>query len=78
MATSKTGAMPRPQKKIEMYSNTYFGACLLGGIVACGPTHTAVTPLDLVKCRRQVDPNIYSSNLQAWRQIGAKEGKRVG
>jgi solute carrier family 25 phosphate transporter 3 len=41
-----------------------------------GPTHTAVTPLDLVKCRRQVDPNIYKSNISAWRSIFAKEGVR--
>lgn len=45
-------------------------------LAACGPTHTAVTPLDLVKCRRQVDPKIYSSNIQAWRSIIAKEGVR--
>jgi solute carrier family 25 phosphate transporter 3 len=41
-----------------------------------GPTHTAVTPLDLVKCRRQVDPKIYTSNIQAWRSIFSKEGLR--
>lgn len=41
-----------------------------------GPTHTAITPLDLVKCRRQVDPSIYKSNAQAWRSIFAKEGIR--
>lgn len=41
-----------------------------------GPTHTAVTPLDLVKCRRQVDPNIYKSNLSAWRKIFAGDGLR--
>lgn len=41
-----------------------------------GPTHTAVTPLDLVKCRRQVDPKIYTSNVQAWRTIFSKEGLR--
>lgn len=29
-----------------------------------------------MKCRRQVDPNIYSSNLSAWRSIYAKEGLR--
>jgi len=63
-------------QQIELYSNTYFGACALGGVIACGPTHTAVTPLDLVKCRRQVDPKIYSSNFSAWRQIFAKEGLR--
>lgn len=27
-----------------------------------------------MKCRRQVDPKIYSSNLSAWRSIFAKEG----
>ena len=43
---------------------------------ACGPTHTAVTPLDLVKCRRQVDAKLYKSNFQAWRSIMAKEGLR--
>jgi len=43
---------------------------------ACGPTHTAVTPLDLVKCRRQVDPSIYKSNTQAWSKIYKGEGLR--
>jgi solute carrier family 25 phosphate transporter 3 len=43
---------------------------------ACGPTHTAVTPLDLVKCRRQVAPERYTSNLGAWRSIYRAEGLR--
>ena len=41
-----------------------------------GLTHTAVTPLDLVKCRRQVDPKLYKGNLEAWRLIGRAEGFR--
>jgi solute carrier family 25 phosphate transporter 3 len=45
--SNKLEAM-RPQKKIELFSGTYFAACTIGGIVACGPTHTMVTPLDLV------------------------------
>jgi len=65
-----------PQRKIELFSGTYFAACTLGGIIACGPTHTAVTPLDLVKCRRQVDSKLYSSNISAWRTIFRKEGLR--
>jgi solute carrier family 25 phosphate transporter 3 len=89
-------SLPKPQKKIELFSGNYFAACTLGGIIgifhsilpkhvtysqltslpACGPTHTAVTPLDLVKCRRQVDSKLYSSNFQAWRTIMAKEGLR--
>ncbi|KIW24453.1 uncharacterized protein PV07_10165 [Cladophialophora immunda] len=65
-----------PFGKIEPYSTKYFAACMLGGVVACGPTHTLVTPLDLVKTRRQVDPKIYKSNLQGWSSIYAKEGVR--
>jgi len=71
----KLGSL-KPQKKIELYSGNYFAACTLGGIIACGPTHTMVTPLDLVKCRRQVDSKLYKSNAQAWKLIYAKEGLR--
>ncbi|KAK7949357.1 uncharacterized protein PG986_010243 [Apiospora aurea] len=66
----------KPKSAIELYSPTYFAACTLGGIIACGPTHTSVTPLDLVKCRRQVDSSIYKSNAQAFRKIYATEGLR--
>ncbi|QKX59880.1 uncharacterized protein TRUGW13939_07022 [Talaromyces rugulosus] len=74
MATTQDKKLPFG--KIDLYSSRYFYACTLGGIIACGPTHTAVTPLDLVKCRRQVDPSIYKSNVSAWRSIFAKEGLR--
>jgi hypothetical protein len=37
-----------PFGKIELYSPKYYAICTLGGIVACGVTHAAVTPLDLV------------------------------
>lgn len=40
-------------------------ACSLGGIVACGATHTAVTPLDVVKCNMQTDPKNYTGIVQA-------------
>jgi solute carrier family 25 phosphate transporter 3 len=61
---------------IELYSAKYYAACTVGGILACGTTHTAVTPLDLVKCRRQVDPNLYKGNFEAWKKIGNAEGIR--
>jgi solute carrier family 25 phosphate transporter 3 len=35
-----------------------------------------VTPLDLVKCRRQVDDKLYKSNSQAWKMIYRSEGLR--
>jgi solute carrier family 25 (mitochondrial phosphate transporter), member 3 len=46
------------------------------GVIACGPTHTSVTPLDLVKTRRQVSPGIYKSNIAGWSSIWKAEGLR--
>ncbi|OJD10608.1 hypothetical protein AJ78_08428 [Emergomyces pasteurianus Ep9510] len=66
---SKTG-------HIELYSGKYYASCILGGTLACGLTHTLVTPLDLVKCRRQVDPKMYKGNFEAWGKIGRAEGVR--
>jgi solute carrier family 25 phosphate transporter 3 len=62
--------------KIEMYSPKFYAACTLGGLLACGVTHTAVTPLDLVKCRRQVDSKLYRGNIEAWGKIARAEGVR--
>ncbi|EDO16131.1 hypothetical protein Kpol_1070p14 [Vanderwaltozyma polyspora DSM 70294] len=59
---------------IELYTSKFYATCTLGGIVACGPTHSSVTPLDLVKCRLQVNPDLYTSNLQGWKQIIKTEG----
>lgn len=62
--------------KIELYSAKYYAACTFGGLMACGLTHWAVTPLDLVKCRRQVDSKMYKGNFQAWSMISRAEGIR--
>lgn len=62
--------------EIKLYSAKYFTACTIGGILACGVTHWAVTPLDLVKCRRQVDSKLYTGNFQAWKKIARAEGFR--
>merc|ERR1712080_738887 len=45
----------------EFGSQKYFLLCAVGGVLSCGITHTAVTPLDLVKCRLQVDAAKYKS-----------------
>lgn len=42
-------------KGIPLYTSQFYGACAVGGTLACGVTHWLVTPLDLVKCRRQVN-----------------------
>jgi len=45
----------------EFGSSKYFALCAFGGVLSCGITHTAVTPLDLVKCRLQVNKEYYKS-----------------
>ncbi|EDW48680.1 phosphate carrier protein, mitochondrial [Drosophila sechellia] len=60
----------------EFGSNHYFLLCGLGGIISCGSTHTMVVPLDLVKCRLQVDPAKYKSVFTGFRISLAEEGVR--
>ena len=65
-----------PFGKIEPNSTKYFASCMIGGAIACGPTHASVTPLDLVKTRRQIDSKMYSGNFSAWSGIYRAEGVR--
>ena len=61
---------------IELYSPKYFAACGVGGILSCGLTHAAMTPLDLVKCNAQANPQLFKSTMQGFNLIlsgGAQE-----
>ncbi|KAA1127049.1 Cu/Pi carrier [Puccinia graminis f. sp. tritici] len=53
----------------QLHSTRYYTACISAGVAACGLTHALVTPLDLVKCRRQVDKTLYRGNLDGWIKI---------
>ena len=53
-STTRSFVIPSPTEKILMYSPAFYGACVAGGVLSCGLTHMAVTPLDLVKCNMQV------------------------
>ena len=52
----------------EFGSTKYFVLCSLGGVLSCGITHTAVTPLDLVKCRLQVDYSLFIIHFTPFRE----------
>ncbi|OAV87919.1 hypothetical protein PTTG_08687 [Puccinia triticina 1-1 BBBD Race 1] len=66
---SATGVGAASKASIELYSTKYYTACAGGGVLACGLTHALVTPLDLVKCRRQVDKTLYKGNMDGWSKI---------
>lgn len=58
----------------DVHDTSYYLKCMLGGAIACGATHMIVTPLDLVKCRRQVNPDMYPSLVAGIRTVAAKDG----
>ena len=60
----------------EYGSMKYFALCGLGGVLSCGITHTLVVPLDLVKCRLQVDPDKYKNVVNGFRVTLREDGIR--
>jgi solute carrier family 25 phosphate transporter 3 len=64
------------QYSCEYGSMKYYALCGLGGAISCGVTHTAVVPLDLVKCRLQVNPDKYKSIFKGFSVTIKEEGAR--
>jgi len=60
----------------DKHDLSYYLKCMVGGMAACGLTHAAVCPLDIVKCRMQVDPTQYKSIGDAFSKIKATEGSK--
>ncbi|KAF0898716.1 hypothetical protein E2562_009327 [Oryza meyeriana var. granulata] len=65
-----------PFGKIEMFSPAYYSACAFSGAAACGLTHAAVTPLDVIKCNIQIDPAKYKSTTSAFGVVMREQGAR--
>merc|ERR1712099_183211 len=61
----------------EFGSSKYYALCGFGGLMSCGLTHTLVTPLDLVKCRLQVNKEKYK-NLGNGFKLTVKESGASG
>lgn len=60
----------------EFGSAKYYAICGFGGVLSCGLTHTAVVPLDLVKCRIQVDPAKYKNIFNGFKVTLREDGAR--
>ena len=61
------------KSEIEFGSGTYYAYCSFAGLLSCGLTHTMVTPLDMVKCRLQVDKEKYKTLGNGFKMV-LKEG----
>lgn len=62
--------------EVQFGTLQYYSLCGLGGILSCGITHTALTPLDLVKCRIQVNPTKYKGIASGFKVTMAEDGLR--
>jgi len=61
--------------KDEVYDTTYYLKSALAGGICCSITHGAVTPLDVVKTRIQLDPVKYNKGfIGGFRQVIQGEG----
>jgi len=58
----------------DKHDLAYYLKCMVGGSLACGLTHAAMVPLDIIKCRKQIDPTLYKSIGDAVTKIRATEG----
>jgi len=66
-----------PNEPVKFGSGKYYALCGFGGMLSCGITHTAIVPLDLVKCRIQVNPEKYKGIVSGFRTTVAEEGFRA-
>jgi len=76
MSVSRPAMAAAEQYSCEFGSMKYYALCGFGGILSCGITHTAVVPLDLVKCRIQVDPGKYKNILSGFKLTLKEDGAR--
>lgn len=68
--------MASQTKAVEYGSAKFYILCGYGGVLSCGITHTALTPLDMVKCRIQTNPGKYKNIFNGFKVSVAEDGVR--
>ncbi|PWA98216.1 carrier protein [Artemisia annua] len=66
-------APSEPLRKMEVYSSRFYATCAVGGMLSCGLTHLAYTPLNLVKSKMLMDPLKYTSISSGFKVLLLKE-----
>jgi solute carrier family 25 phosphate transporter 3 len=62
----------------EKHDLSYYIKCMTGGMLACGLTHTAIVPLDVVKCKRQIDKQFCTGLVDGLSKIKANGQLTLG
>uniref|UniRef100_A0AC35UII4 Phosphate carrier protein, mitochondrial n=1 Tax=Rhabditophanes sp. KR3021 TaxID=114890 RepID=A0AC35UII4_9BILA len=75
--TAECATVVKNSDEVKVGSAKYYALCGLGGVLSCGITHTAIVPLDLIKCRIQVNPEKYKGIVSGFRTTVSEEGFRA-
>merc|ERR1712195_409439 len=70
----KTVLKEKNKEMGDVHDASYYAKSMAGGIFACGLTHAFICPLDIVKCRKQANPEMYKSIADGFKVINATEG----
>ncbi|KAJ3010060.1 Cu/Pi carrier [Thoreauomyces humboldtii] len=62
MSLAPTATATTLPLKSSAHDATYYAKCMVGGALACGLTHTALTPIDVSKCNVKRKPSIHPHN----------------
>ena len=62
----------------DVHDATYYLKCMMGGILACGLTHTAIVPLDVMKCKKQLDPTFSTGMIDGVKKVSANKQMTLG
>jgi len=65
---------PDGKAHVTVHNSNYYLKCMFGGVLSCGLTHTAVVPLDVVKCKMQVFPEKYKGLIPGIKTVLKEEG----
>jgi len=76
LVPGRTIAAASAKPGIQLATPEFYAYCGLGGLLSCSLTHTGIVPLDLVKCRIQVNPAKYGGIFNGFKVSIAEEGIR--
>jgi solute carrier family 25 phosphate transporter 3 len=62
----------------DTHDSSYYFKCMIGGMLACGLTHTAIVPLDVMKCKKQVDPTFCKGMIDGIGKVRANGQTTLG
>lgn len=62
----------------DKHDMSYYLKCMMGGVLACGLTHTAIVPLDVMKCKKQIDPHFSTGMIDGVKKVSANGHTTLG